>query len=337
MVIKTEMAEKHSSTKDHSSGVGLILALDIQADVTATRLENGNLTTHVAARDNTGATNESSTNVGQDTTVQVRHDHDIELLRARDSLHRGVVDNHVVDLESRVVLSGGVESASEETVSQLHDVGLVDAGNLGATISKGESKGELGNTLGLGAGDDLQTLNDAINALVLKARVFTLGVLTDDAKVDVLVSGAVAGDVLDKGNTGVDVELLSHGDVETLVAGSGDGSMQDTLETKLVPLQGGNTLAECLLSATSGRILDTGDVDLLPLNGDIVGLEEGLDRFGNLCTDTITGDEGDGVLASKLRGLEDVGLDGCEGSGEGKSGRASSGAKGLAIRTMHQY
>jgi hypothetical protein len=34
--------------------------------------------------------------------------------------------------------------------------------------------------------------------------------------------------------------------------------------------------------------LHAGDVDLLPLDGHIVGLEDGLDRLGNLGTDTVT-------------------------------------------------
>jgi hypothetical protein len=34
--------------------------------------------------------------------------------------------------------------------------------------------------------------------------------------------------------------------------------------------------------------LDTGDIDLLPLNGHIVCLENLLDRLGDLSTDTVT-------------------------------------------------
>jgi hypothetical protein len=69
--------------------------------------------------------------------------------------------------------------------------------------------------------------------------------------------------------------------------------------------------------------LDTGDVDLFPLNGDIVCLEDLLDRLGDLSTDTVTcalfnirsslrrlsrrtRNQGDGVFAAKLGGLEDV-------------------------------
>lgn len=314
MLIEAEVSQQHAAGQEHSSRVSLILALDVKTNVTATRLENSDLTAHVAARDDTRATNESGTNVGQDTTVKVRHDHDVELLRSRNGLHGGVIDNHVVDLEGRVVLGDLVEGAAEKTIGKLHDVGLVDAGNLGSAVGESEREGELGDTLGLGAGDDLEGLDDTIDALVLETRVLTLGVLSDDAQVDVLVAGLVAGDVLDQADAGVDVELLTHGDVEALVAGSADGGVKDTLETELVALKRSDRLAESILG--SAGALETGDLDLLPLNGDVVGLEDGLDGLGNLGTDTVTGDEGDGVLAAELGGLEDVGLDGGEGSGE---------------------
>lgn len=80
VVIETNVTEHHGSGQDQSSGVGLVLALDVETDVTAPRLENGDVAAHVATRNNTGTTNETSTDVGEDTSVQVGHDHDVELL-----------------------------------------------------------------------------------------------------------------------------------------------------------------------------------------------------------------------------------------------------------------
>lgn len=255
--------------------------------MTAAGLEDGDLTAHVATRNDTRATDETGTDVGENATVKVRHNHDVELLRTADTLHAGVVDNHVVALDGGVLLTDLLDGVAEETVGKLHDVGLVDAGDLAAVVGKSEGEGELGDALRLGAGDDLERLDDALDGLVLEARVLALGVLTDDAKVDVLVAGLVAGDVLDQDNGGVDVELLTKGDVERLVAGALDGSVQDTLQTELVTLEGGDGLAEELLGVLAA-VLHAGDIDLLPLNGDIVGLEDGLDRLGNLGTDTVT-------------------------------------------------
>ncbi len=59
--------------------------------------------------------------------------------------------------------------------------------------------------------------------------------------------------------------------------------------------------------------VNTRNIDLLPLNGHVVRLEDLLDRLGNLSADTIPRNQGDGVLAAELGGLENVLADGSEG------------------------
>lgn len=314
MVVQAEVAQEHGAAEQEGGGVGLVLALDVEADVAAAGLKDGDVAAHVAAGDDAGAADEGGGNVGQDAAVQVGHDHDVKLLGLADALHRGVVDNHVVGLELGVVLGEAVEGAAEEAVGELHDVGLVDAGNLLAVVGEGEAEGKLGNALRLGAGDDLERLDDAGDALVLEAAVLTLGVLADDAEINVVVARLEAGDVLDERDGGVNVELLAHGDVEALVAGAVHGGVQDALEAELVSPERGNGLLKLLLLASGGGgVVETRHLDLLPRYGDIIGLEDGLDALGNFGTDTVAGDEGDGVLAAVLGGLEDVGLDGLGG------------------------
>lgn len=97
----------------------------------------------------------------------------------------------------------------------------------------------------------------------------------------------VAGDVLDEDDGRVDVELLTKSDVEGLVTRSSHWGVQDTLETQLVALERSDGFAEELLGVLASS-LHTRDIDLLPLDGHIVGLEDGLDRLGNLSTDTVT-------------------------------------------------
>ena len=309
VVIKAEVAQQHGAAEEKGGRVGLVLALDVETDVTAAGLENSDVTAHVAAGDDTGATDKRGGDVGQNATVQVGHDHDIELLGPADALHRGVVDNHVVALELGVVLGQAVEGAAEETVGQLHDVGLVDASNLLAVVGQGEAEGELGDALRLGARDDLERLDDAGHALVLEATVLALGVLTDNAQIDVLVARLEAGDVLDEGDGGIDVELLAQGHVEAGMTRPFDGGVQNALKAKLVSPQRGNGLLELLLPAGhGGGIVKTRCLDLLPCDGHIVGLEDCLDALGNLGTNAVSGNEGDGVFATILCRLEEVGL-----------------------------
>jgi len=71
-------------------------------------------------------------------------------------LHAGVVDNHIVSGNAWVVLSHSLNSVAEQTVGKLHDVGLVDNGDLLTVVGEGERVGKFGNALGLGASDDLE-------------------------------------------------------------------------------------------------------------------------------------------------------------------------------------
>lgn len=115
-----------------------------------------------------------------------------------------------------------------------------------------------------------------------------------------------------------------------------DGGVKNTLETELVAAERGNGLLERLLSAAGGAaIAEAGNLDLLPGDGDVVGLEDGLDALGNLGTDTVTGNEGDGVLAAVLGGLEDVGLDRVLDAGEAaRSVEALGGVSGSPEKAL---
>lgn len=63
---------------------------------------------------------------------------------------------------------------------------------------------------------------------MLEARVFTLGVLTNDTEVDILVAGLVTRNVLDENNGCVDVELLTKGDIERLMTRALNWGVEDT-------------------------------------------------------------------------------------------------------------
>lgn len=200
VIIQAEVAQKHRPGENHSTRVRLVLALDIEPDVTAAGFKYSNVATHVAARDNAWAANKGCTDIRKNSAVQIGHDHDIKLLGPGHGLHGCIVNNHIVDLQSRIVLGNLVESATEQTVGQFHDVCLVNAGDLLPVVCQGKAKGKFRDTLRFGTSDNFQRLDDTLNRLMFKARVFSLGVLTDDAKVDILMACLVARDVLDQNN-----------------------------------------------------------------------------------------------------------------------------------------
>lgn len=92
---------------------------------------------------NASTADETGREVVDDGAVQVRHDHHVELVRVRDELHAGVVDNHILRLDHRVQLRDLSESPEEEAVALLHDVRLVDARDLLSAVSKSEVESEL--------------------------------------------------------------------------------------------------------------------------------------------------------------------------------------------------
>lgn len=55
MFVETEMSQEHGAGEEQGGGVSLVLALDVETDVTAARLEDGDISAHVAAWDDTWA------------------------------------------------------------------------------------------------------------------------------------------------------------------------------------------------------------------------------------------------------------------------------------------
>lgn len=294
LIVQAQVSQHHGGRQDHGSWVGGVLTLDVQTNVSATWLENSVLSTEVGTWNQTWTTDQGSTNVGENGTVQVRSDQNIELLRVCNSLHGGVVDNQVVDLNTWVGLTDVLDGLSEQTITQLHDVGLVDGSDHLSVVLESKVEGELGDSLGLESGHDLQGLDDTWERLVLQTGVLTLGVLSDQSKVNTVQSGLDTRNVLDQHQRGVDVQLLSQGDVKRLGVGVGWG-VQDTLQTDLVSLQGVDGLGDTLRVVSQTRNLND-----LPLDRNSLVLEDGLDGVGDFLTDTVTWNQGDGVLAAVL-------------------------------------
>ena len=102
-----------------------------------------------------------------------------------------------------------MEGVSEKTVGKLHDVGLVYTCDLLPVISKGEAESKLGDPLGFRSCDDLERFDDARDRLMLQARVFALGILSNYAHIHIIMSSSVARYVFDEDNRRIYVEFLS--------------------------------------------------------------------------------------------------------------------------------
>ena len=143
-------------------------------------------------------------------------------------MHSGV-DDAVVGLDVGVGLGHPAEAVEEETVGELHDVGLVDGRDAPASVAPGVLEGVARDARGGGLGDDLEGLDDARHDDVLEARVEVLGVLADDDEVHVLEAARDPGDVPDGAQVRVEVERLPQPHVdrrEPLADRRSDGTLE---------------------------------------------------------------------------------------------------------------
>lgn len=131
---------------------GVFLWLETKSACQTDRFGKATYSAKVATRGDTGTTDEGGTNVCGDGAVQVglprrsalpslkaiqiqdtHHNHNIELLRLRDKLHSSVVDNHRLKLDTGVailLLGDSFAGVEEKTVTELHNVSLVDTSDL---------------------------------------------------------------------------------------------------------------------------------------------------------------------------------------------------------------
>ena len=259
-------------------------------------LEDGALVTDVAGGGQTETTDETGAHVGENVTVQVGHDEDLVVVGSGvgDDLEAGVVEELGVELDVRVLLGDLATKVEEETVRHLHDGGLVDDADLGLANVLGVLEGVAEHTLGGLAGDQLDRLDNTVHNDVLDARVFALGVLTDEDGVDVVVGGLVSLDALAGTHVGEQVEGPSEGQVERDVA-LANGSSERALESDKVALDGldGGVGNDGLAVLVEGG----GDIDRLPLDGDVGGAVDVLDGLCDLRTNAVALDQGNGVFA----------------------------------------
>lgn len=192
-------------------------------------LKDRALITNVGGRSQTETTDEAGGHVGNNVTVQVRHneDHGLVVARVGNNLQAGVVEELRVELDVRVFLSHILGGAQEETVRHLHDGGLVDNADPRLVDALGILETELQHTLRCRPGDELDRLDNAIDNLVLNSGIFTLGVLTDKDGVDVVVRGLEAGNRAAGADVGEEVEGTAESKVKGNVALS-DGSLEDS-------------------------------------------------------------------------------------------------------------
>jgi hypothetical protein len=118
----------------------------------------------------------------------------------------GTIQEHFIELDVGEFLGDLTTDIQEETISQLHDVGLVDSSDTIAADGLSIGEGITGHTFGSFLGDQLDGLDHTIDNFVFDTRVFTFGVFTDQDSVNVFVRGLVTSNGATGTDVGVEVE-----------------------------------------------------------------------------------------------------------------------------------
>lgn len=208
--VQGHVTEHLNRGEEEGRRVGLVLASDIGSG-TVDSLEDRGIATNVAGGGEAETTDETSAHIGENITVQVGHDHDSVSKDAGvlDNLQAGTIQKQIVELDLGELAGNLLARGQEETIRQLHDVGLVDGSDTVAASVLGVVESIAGAAVGSFLGDQLDGLDNAINDLVLNAGVLSLSVLADENGVDVVVGSLEANNRLAGTNVGVQVEGTS--------------------------------------------------------------------------------------------------------------------------------
>lgn len=212
---ETHVSQHHDGAEEQGSGVSQSLASDIRGG-TVDSLEDGALITNVSRGGEAETTDQTRAHIGENVTVEVGHDKDLVVVgeRVGDHLEAGVVEQLGVELDSGVVLGDLSANVKEETISHLHDGGLVNDADLGAANGLSVLESISQDSLAGLAGDELDALDDTIDDNVLDTGIFTLSVLSDKDGVDIVVGGLEAGDGAARSEVSEKVEGSSQGQVQ---------------------------------------------------------------------------------------------------------------------------
>lgn len=294
VVVETHVSQHHHGGEQQSSGVSKTLASNVGSG-SVDGLEDGDLVTHVTGGGQTKTTDKTGGKIGQNVTVKVGHDHDDISVESGvlDHSQTGVVDQLDGKVNGGVLLGELSSNLKEKTIGDLHNRGLVDNKDLLHASGQGVLVSVPDDSLGSLSGDQLDGLNDTGDDGVLDTGVLTLSVLSDEQGVDVLVRGLVAHDGLARSDVGEQVEGSSQSQVHGNVALT-DGGGEGTLEGNLVSVDGLNGAV-----GDGGLAVDQsgGDVDNLPVDGDLGGMVDVLDSLGDLGSDTVSLNQRHSVLA----------------------------------------
>ena len=156
----------------------------------------------------------------------------------------------------------------EETVDQLHDVGLVNNGDFLSSTQVGELKGVLNESFRVGSGGDLEGFHDSWVNFVFDSGEFSFSVFSDDGNVDVVMLVGDGWERVAKVDIGVKIEMFVEFVVVVVLGDDTFFGDHDTHEDAFIFLEEGSV----------GGILKGEILEDVELNRNVGGFEDIKDR-----------------------------------------------------------
>mmetsp|Transcript_43056 Transcript_43056/g.49475 ORF Transcript_43056/g.49475 Transcript_43056/m.49475 type:complete len:234 (-) Transcript_43056:440-1141(-) len=159
---QSHISQHHNGAEQSPDRVDLVLTSDIESGVTSSLFKKSVGRSNVGSRGQAGSSSQSSSDVRDDRTVQVGQKHHIKLPWILGHLHTAVIDNHFFIFDHGISFSNLTASFQETSVTQFHDVSLVDSGNLSTVVEIGVLESILSDLKRLLLGNDFNTFNNTV-------------------------------------------------------------------------------------------------------------------------------------------------------------------------------
>ena len=193
LLLKTNMAKHHQSGEHQCSWVGNSLASNVRRGAVDC-FKDGDIATDVCTRSEAEPAHKTSGKITDNVALQVGEHHHLVLRWLHHQVHAQSINDHVGRGDAWVFQGHGAESFQEQTISHLHDVGLVRTVHRVNPHALGSLKCEAEHFITARRGDDALGDHHIVGEAVLNAAVGVLDILTHDGKVKIDASLAVRRD-----------------------------------------------------------------------------------------------------------------------------------------------
>mmetsp|Transcript_7904 Transcript_7904/g.15879 ORF Transcript_7904/g.15879 Transcript_7904/m.15879 type:complete len:369 (-) Transcript_7904:102-1208(-) len=284
-----QMTKHHHTRQQQRCGIRSILAHKIWSSTMDCLHESQPVCPNVSTWRQSQSTNKPRTQIRDNITVQVWHHHHVELGRARNQLHARVVHNHLLILDSWVLLRNLLATFNKKTIRLLHNICLVHSSDLLTSIGHSILECKLGHSVTRLFGNHLERLHNSRHHLMLQSRIFTLCILTNSHQIDIIIPSFIPGNGQTRPNICIQLQLLSQGQIqrsESLPDRCSHWPFQSNFISKhRIQILASN-------ETVCARIDLLANMLLLPFDRGLRCLEDLFHRFSNLRTNTITRKQG---------------------------------------------